>query len=65
MRRIEAFLPGVYELCPLIRCDSRASFLESYHHTKFAERSRCLKEIANKPLLADIQQHLLLRHSSK
>ena len=65
MQRIETFLPGVYEPCPLIHCDSRASFLESYHHTKFAERSRCLKEIANKPLLADIQQHLLLRHSSK
>jgi hypothetical protein len=65
MRRIEAFLPGVYELCPLIRCDSRASFLESYHHTKFAERPRCLKEIANNPMLGDVQEHLLLCCSSK
>jgi hypothetical protein len=62
-QRIETFLPGVYELCPLIRGDS--SFLESYHHTKFAERPRCLKEIANNPMLADIQQQLLLCYSSK
>jgi hypothetical protein len=63
MQRIESFLPGVYELCPVIRCDS--SFLESYHHTKFAERPRFLKEIANKPMLADTPQDLFLSYSSK
>ena len=65
MQQIEPLQPGTYELCPLIRCDFRASFLESYHHTKFAERPRCLKEIASKPIVAGIQQHLLLRCSSK
>jgi dTDP-4-dehydrorhamnose 3,5-epimerase len=37
MRRIETSLPGIYELRPLIHRDSRGSFLESYHHTKFAD----------------------------
>jgi dTDP-4-dehydrorhamnose 3,5-epimerase len=36
MQRIETSLPGVYELRPLIHRDSRGSFLESYHRTKFA-----------------------------
>jgi len=36
MQRIETSLPGVCELRPLIHRDSRGSFLESYHHTKFA-----------------------------
>src|SRR5258708_26086871 len=36
MQRIETSLPSVYELRPLIHQDSRGSFLESYHHTKFA-----------------------------
>jgi dTDP-4-dehydrorhamnose 3,5-epimerase len=37
MQRIETSLPGVYELSPLIHRDSRGSFLESYHRSKFAE----------------------------
>jgi len=37
MERIETSLPGVYELRPLIYCDSRGSFLETYHHAKFAD----------------------------
>jgi dTDP-4-dehydrorhamnose 3,5-epimerase len=37
MQRIETSLPGVYELRPLIHRDSRGSFLESYHHSKFAD----------------------------
>lgn len=37
MQRIETSLPGVFELRPLIHRDSRGSFLESYHHAKFAD----------------------------
>jgi dTDP-4-dehydrorhamnose 3,5-epimerase len=37
MQRIETSLPGVYELRPLIHRDSRGSFLETYHHAKFAD----------------------------
>jgi dTDP-4-dehydrorhamnose 3,5-epimerase len=37
MQRIETSLPGVYELRPLIHRDSRGSFLQTYHHTKFAD----------------------------
>jgi dTDP-4-dehydrorhamnose 3,5-epimerase len=37
MQRIETSLPGVYELRPLIHRDSRGSFIESYHHAKFAD----------------------------
>ena len=37
MERIETSLPGVYELRPLVHRDSRGSFIESYHHTKFAD----------------------------
>jgi dTDP-4-dehydrorhamnose 3,5-epimerase len=37
MQRIETSLPGVYELRPLIHRDSRGAFLESYHHTRFAD----------------------------
>src|SRR5712675_2321333 len=37
MQRIETSLPGIYELRPHIYRDSRGSFLESYHYTKFAD----------------------------
>jgi dTDP-4-dehydrorhamnose 3,5-epimerase len=37
MQRIETSLPGVYELRPVVHCDSRGSFLETYHHAKFAD----------------------------
>ena len=37
MERIETSLPGVYELRPVVHRDSRGSFLETYHHAKFAE----------------------------
>jgi dTDP-4-dehydrorhamnose 3,5-epimerase len=36
MERIETSLPGVYELRPVVHRDSRGSFLETYHHEKFA-----------------------------
>jgi dTDP-4-dehydrorhamnose 3,5-epimerase len=37
MEPIETSLPGVYELRPVIHRDSRGSFLETYHHAKFAD----------------------------
>jgi len=37
MQRIETSLPGIYELRPHIYRDSRGSFLETYHRTKFAD----------------------------
>src|SRR5258705_9678509 len=37
MERIEASLPGFYELRPVVHRDSRGSFLETYHHAKFAD----------------------------
>lgn len=37
MRRIKTSLPGVYELRPVVHRDSRGSFLETYHHAKFAD----------------------------
>jgi dTDP-4-dehydrorhamnose 3,5-epimerase len=37
MERIETSLPGVYELRPVVHRDSRGSFIESYHHAKFAD----------------------------
>ena len=37
MERIETRLPGVYELRPVVYRDSRGSFLETYHHLKFAD----------------------------
>src|ERR1700730_17926962 len=37
MVRIETSFPGVYELRPVVHRDSRGSFLETYHHAKFAD----------------------------
>jgi dTDP-4-dehydrorhamnose 3,5-epimerase len=37
MERIETSLPGVYELRPVVHRDPRGSFLETYHHAKFAD----------------------------
>ena len=36
MERIETPLPGVCELRPAVHRDSRGSFLESYHYSRFA-----------------------------
>jgi dTDP-4-dehydrorhamnose 3,5-epimerase len=36
MQRTETSLPGVCELRPVVHRDARGSFLETYHHAKFA-----------------------------
>lgn len=36
MQRLDTSLPGVYELRPVVHRDSRGSFLETYHLSKFS-----------------------------